>query len=76
MLGPQYKDVGLSAESIQVIGPRAYLGTNVGLIILDVSNPARTTQGIATLAVAPPAGMHRAARDLVGQNLDHYLRLD
>jgi hypothetical protein len=40
MLGPEYKDVLLSAESVQVIGPRAYLGTNVGLVILDVSNPA------------------------------------
>jgi hypothetical protein len=35
------KDVLLSAESIQVIGPRAYLGTNLGLVILDLSNPAK-----------------------------------
>jgi hypothetical protein len=33
--------VPLFAESVHVIGPRAYLGTNVGVVILDVSNPAK-----------------------------------
>jgi hypothetical protein len=43
ILGSEYKDVSLTAESVQVSGQRAYLGTNVGLLILDVSNPTKPT---------------------------------
>src|SRR5262249_37443625 len=46
------------------------------LVRVAEADEAREAQRIAALALAHPARVQRAARDLVGQHLDHHLRLD
>src|SRR5262245_52942401 len=52
---------------------RCVLGALVGVA---EAYEARETQRIAALTIAHPTGVHGTACDLVGQHLDHHLRLD